>query len=53
VSVEIKKGEFAAIMVPESSGKSTLLNVIRVLDARTSMSIFVTYEDCPGKRQTG
>ncbi|MEW6619018.1 MAG: ABC transporter ATP-binding protein [bacterium] len=35
VSVEIKKGEFVAIMGPSGSGKSTLLNIIGCLDRPT------------------
>ena len=36
VSLEIKKGEFVAIMGPSRCGKSTLLNILGTLDSSTS-----------------
>lgn len=36
VSLEIKKGEFVAIMGPSGCGKSTLLNILGTLDSATS-----------------
>lgn len=40
VSLEIKKGEFVAIMGPSGCGKSTLLNSLGTLDSSTSGKYF-------------
>ena len=40
VSLEIKKGEFVAIMGPSGCGKSTLLNIVGTLDSSTSGKYF-------------
>ena len=40
VSLEIKKGEFVAIMGPSGCGKSTLLNIMGTLDSSTSGKYF-------------
>lgn len=40
VSLEIKKGEFVAIMGPSGCGKSTLLNILGTLDSPTSGKYF-------------
>lgn len=38
IDIEIKEGEFVAIMGPSGSGKSTLLNILGALDVPTSGS---------------
>src|SRR6201995_740906 len=35
VDIEIRRGEYVAIMVPSGSGKSTLMNLIGCLDSPT------------------
>lgn len=40
VSLEIKQGEFVAIMGPSGCGKSTLLNILGTLDTPTSGTYF-------------
>jgi putative ABC transport system ATP-binding protein len=41
VSLDIKEGEFIAIMGPSGSGKSTLLNQLGCLDVPTSGNLFI------------
>lgn len=45
VSLEIKKGEFVAIMGPSGSGKSTLMNILGFLDQTTSGTYLFDGED--------
>lgn len=40
-SLQIKKGEFVAIMGPSGSGKSTLMHMIGLLDTPTSGKVFL------------
>jgi putative ABC transport system ATP-binding protein len=45
VNLEIREGEFVAIMGPSGSGKSTLLNVLGCLDRPTEGSYFLGDDD--------
>lgn len=45
VSIQIKKGEFVAVMGPSGSGKSTLMNILGCLDRPTEGSYYLQNED--------
>jgi putative ABC transport system ATP-binding protein len=48
VSLEIKRGEFLALMGASGSGKSTLMNILGCLDRPTSGSYFLDNADVSG-----
>lgn len=45
VSLEIKRGEYTAILGPSGSGKSTMMHLIGCLDTPTEGKISLDYED--------
>jgi len=52
LSLQVKQGEFAALMGPSGSGKTTLLNLIAGIDRATSGSVIVAGTDV-GKLKEG
>jgi putative ABC transport system ATP-binding protein len=51
IDLEIKPGEFVAIMGPSGCGKSTLLNLFGLLDEPSSGKIFFNGEEISGLRE--
>lgn len=51
VSLEVKKGEFVAVMGPSGSGKTTLLNCISCFIPRDKGEILLAEEDISGLRE--
>ena len=45
INIELEKGEFVVLLGPESSGKSTLLNILAGLERPTAGSYFVGRQD--------
>ncbi|MCK5588151.1 MAG: ATP-binding cassette domain-containing protein, partial [Candidatus Lokiarchaeota archaeon] len=45
IDLEVKKGEFVAIMGPSGSGKSTLLNCLAAIDVPTQGDIWIEGEN--------
>jgi putative ABC transport system ATP-binding protein len=45
INLEIRRGEFVAIMGASGSGKSTFMNILGALDRPTSGSYFLDGED--------
>jgi putative ABC transport system ATP-binding protein len=48
VSVEVKEGEWVAVMGPSGSGKTTMMNVIGCMDRPTSGSVKIDGEEISG-----
>ena len=53
ISLQIKEGEFVAIMGPSGSGKSTLLHQLGLLDIPTNGNIFIDGEDVVNLSDSG
>lgn len=52
ISLEIKKGEFVALVGPSGSGKSTLMHLIGALDTPTSGKILIDGKDISNLSET-
>ena len=53
LSVEVKAGEFLAVMGPSGCGKSTLLNMLGALDQPTEGTVWVAGEDLSKTEKCG
>jgi len=52
INIDIKRGEFAAIMGPSGSGKTTMLNLAGILDFPTSGSIIIDEHDIASLKES-
>lgn len=52
LKLEVKKGEFTAIMGPSGSGKTTLLNIIGCIDKPTSGKVLLENVDTAGSAES-
>lgn len=52
ISLEVKAGEFVAIMGESGSGKTTLLNILAALDKPTAGSIMIEGKDIAGLKES-
>jgi len=52
ISLDIKRGEYTAIMGPSGSGKSTMMHLIGCLDTPTEGSIYIDNEDVSDLQET-
>jgi len=50
INLEIKKGEFTAVVGPSGSGKTTLLNIIGCIDIPTRGEVFIEGNSLKGKK---
>ncbi|AYV23689.1 ABC transporter ATP-binding protein [Vibrio mediterranei] len=53
ISIEVKKGEFVAIMGTSGSGKTTLMNILSCLDSATSGTVILDGEDAGSLDEEG
>src|SRR4030066_157146 len=53
INLQIKKGEFTAIIVPSGSGKSTLMHIMGALDTATKGGVWLDGEEISKKKISG
>ncbi|WP_447470931.1 ABC transporter ATP-binding protein [Vibrio harveyi] len=53
INIEVKKGEFVAIMGASGSGKTTLMNILSCLDNPTSGKVFLDGEEADSLDEEG